>query len=284
MPELPEVETIVRVLRPKLIGRTILDVDVRWPRTVATPSVRQFKRRVRGQVITGVSRRAKYLVFQLQPTHKSHDVPYSLIIHLRMSGDLLLRESKIKPGKYDRLILTLSVQKSITGDGDNRALVFMDTRKFGRVWLTPDSEEVLGRLGPEPFGDEFTPQWLYQHLSSRHRQLKPLLLDQTFIAGLGNIYADECLHMAKLHPLALSSMLKPRHAEALHNAIRSVLEQGIRWNGASIDWAYRGGEYQNHFRVYDRTGKACPVCGRKIQKLVVGQRGTHICPNCQKLR
>jgi formamidopyrimidine-DNA glycosylase len=192
-----------------------------------------------------------------------------------MSGDLLIRESKIKPEKHDRFLLHLSNEKT---------LAFNDTRKFGRVWLTEDLESVLGKLGPEPFGEEFTPQWLYENLKARHRQLKPLLLDQTFLAGLGNIYVDECLHMAKLHPLAASDSVKRRQAEVLHGAIRAVLEEGIRRNGASIDWVYRGGEYQNYFRVYDRAGQKCPVCGRKIQRLVVGQRGTHICPNCQKLR
>jgi formamidopyrimidine-DNA glycosylase len=283
MPELPEVETIARALRPELIGKTILDVNVRWPRTVAAPSVRKFKELIKGRMITGVARRAKYLIIQLQPVQESHSVTYNLMIHLRMSGDLSIREDKIKPEKHDRLILRLSAHKN-SGDGGYSNLVFNDTRKFGRVWLTSNIDEVLGRLGPEPFGDEFTPQWLYQNLSSRHRQLKPLLLDQTFIAGLGNIYTDECLHMAKLHPLTLSNTLKPKQAAALHQAIRAVLEEGIRRNGASIDWVYRGGEYQNHFRVYDRAGQACPVCGRKIQKLVIGQRGTHICPNCQKLR
>jgi len=286
MPELPEVETIARALGPELIGKTILDANVRWARTVAVPSVRKFKELVKGQVVTGVSRRAKYLIVQLQPLPESHGVTYNLMIHLRMSGDLFIRDSKIKPGKHDHLIFTLASlhSKGKRGAVKESALVFSDTRKFGRVWLTANTEAVLGRLGPEPFGDEFTPQWLYQNLNSRHRQLKPLLLDQSFIAGLGNIYTDECLHIAKLHPLALSNTLKPKHAEALYKAIRAVLEEGIRWNGASIDWAYRGGEYQNHFRVYDRAGKACPVCGRKIQKLVIGQRGTHICPNCQKLR
>jgi len=284
MPELPEVETIVRALRSKLIGRTIRDVNVLWPRTVADPSVTKFIQEVRHQTITGITRRAKYLVFQLKSQQKSHILPYSLIIHLRMSGDLFLRDSRIKPGKHDRLIFTLSAPLNGTGEHGDGRLVFCDSRKFGRVWLLSNAEKVLGKLGPEPLGDEFTPHWLYQNLSSRQRQLKPLLLDQTFIAGLGNIYTDECLHMAKLHPLTLSHKLKPGQAGILHNAIRSVLEQAIHWNGASIDWAYRGGEYQNYFRVYDRTGMACPVCGTKIQKLVVGQRGTHICPNCQKLR
>ncbi len=125
--------------------------------------------------------------------------------------------------------------------------------------------------------------WLFENLHKKKRQLKPLLLDQTFLAGLGNIYTDECLHIAKLHPLALSNSVTQKQARALHEAIQSVLREGIRRNGASIDWVYRGGDFQNHFRVYDRDGKPCPVCGTVIQKFTVGQRGTHICPKCQVL-
>jgi formamidopyrimidine-DNA glycosylase len=275
MPELPEVETIARSLRPKLVGRIILEADLRWARTLAFPSARKFKGQIKGQVIKGVGRRAKYINIQLQD--------YNLMIHLRMSGDLLIKGSKIKPEKHDRLILALSSHLPV-GDGQGireKLLVFNDTRKFGRVWLTDTPEQVLGKLGPEPFGDEFTAKWLHENLNSRRRQLKPLLLDQTFLAGLGNIYTDEALHMAKLHPLRASDSVNAKQAEGLWNAIRDVLQEGIRTNGASIDWVYRGGEYQNHFRVYDRTGEPCPVCGTKIKKLVIGHRGTHICPKCQ---
>jgi formamidopyrimidine-DNA glycosylase len=282
MPELPEVETIARTLRPELVGRTILSADLRWPRTLATPSAKKFKERIKGQVIQNVSRRAKYLIIELANS-QIHET-YNLLIHLRMSGDLLIRGSKIKPEKHDRLILSLTPNPSPSGRGESNSLVFNDTRKFGRVWFTDNAEEVLGNLGPEPFSEEFTPRWLYENLHARHRQLKPLLLDQTFLAGLGNIYTDECLHIAKLHPLAASDSIKRKQAEVLHEAIRSVLEEGIRRNGASIDWVYRGGEYQNHFHVYDREGQPCFVCGAVIEKLVVGQRGTHICPKCQRVR
>ncbi|HEX2696987.1 MAG TPA: DNA-formamidopyrimidine glycosylase, partial [Anaerolineales bacterium] len=250
MPELPEVETIARKLRPDLIGKTILEADLRWARTLATPSAKKFKEQIRGQKIKDVSRRAKFLNLQLSNYH--------LFVHLRMSGDLSIKESKIKPEKHDRLILSLS--------GD-QSLVFNDTRKFGRVWLTDQIQDVLGDLGPEPLSKEFTAQWLYEALHSRRRQLKPLLLDQTFLAGLGNIYTDEALHTAKLHPLKLSDSVTPKQAGRLHAAIQSILEEGIRRNGASIDWAYRGGEFQNHFRVYGREGEACPVCRTKIQRL-----------------
>jgi formamidopyrimidine-DNA glycosylase len=267
MPELPEVETIARSLKPELVGKTILSADLRWTRTLAIPSPSQFKKQIAGQKILDVSRRAKYIVIRLDTC--------SFLVHLRMSGDLLIRAGKIKPEKHDRLLLHFS---------DRNYLAFNDTRKFGRVWLTDQPEKILGKLGPEPLEKSFTAQWLFQNLQARRRYLKPLLLDQTFIAGLGNIYTDECLHIAQLHPLAASNNVTKKQAEALHKAIRAVLKEGIRRNGASIDWVYRGGDYQNHFRVYDREGDPCPVCGTAIQKFTVGQRGTHICPNCQRLR
>ena len=287
MPELPEVESIARKLRPHLLGKIIKDAQVRWSRTLALPSPRKFKELIKGQEIKEVSRRAKYFILRLSD--------YSLLIHLRMSGDLSVKESKIKPEKHDRLILTLASPRLKEEESGHRAdwrsrveavraLVFNDTRKFGGVWLTRSPEEVLGKLGPEPLSRHFTPQWLHTALHDRHRQLKPLLLDQTFLAGLGNIYTDEALNLAKLNPLAVSDSVTVKQAETLHEAIRKVLKEGIRRNGASIDWVYRGGEFQNYFRVYDREGEPCLVCGTKIQRLVIGQRGTHICPKCQTIR
>ncbi len=268
MPELPEVETIARKLKPQLVGKTIQDAQLRWQRTLAFPSPRKFRGLIKGQQIQNVTRRAKYFILQLSD--------FSLLIHLRMSGDLLIKKGKIKPEKHDRLILNL-----LSAEGDLSHLVFNDTRKFGRVWLTANAEDVLGKLGPEPLSRAFTPRWLHTALHSRHRLLKPLLLDQTFLAGIGNIYADESLHLAKLHPLAASDSVTEQQAEALHRSICQVLKEGIRRNGASFDWVYRGGEY--HFRVYDRTGKPCPVCGTSIERILVGQRSTHFCPTCQRL-
>jgi formamidopyrimidine-DNA glycosylase len=265
MPELPEVESIARKLKPELVGRTILSADLRWPRTLATPSPKKFAEQIRGQKVADVGRRAKFLVFRLSSFH--------LLIHLRMSGDLHIKHSTNQPEKHDRLIIKLSGSKS---------LVFNDTRKFGRVWLVADPNEILNELGPEPLGKDFTPQWLHAALQKKRRMLKPLLLDQTFLAGLGNIYTDEALNIAKLHPLRESSSVTARQAEALHDAIRKVLNEGIRRNGASIDWVYRGGEFQNYFRAYDRAGEPCMNCGAKIKRITVGQRGTHYCPRCQR--
>jgi len=267
MPELPEVETIARKLRPELVGKHIEKAELLWPRTLATPTPAKFKKQIKGLEIVAVTRRAKYFWLQLSE--------FNLFVHLRMSGDLYIKEENEALEKHDRLVLSLS---------DHRKLVFNDTRKFGRAWLVRDPAEVIGDLGPEPLEDAFSAQMLYDRLQARHRQLKPLLLDQSFLAGLGNIYTDEALHMARLHPLALSDSLNREQAEALWEAIRAVLQEGIRRNGASIDWVYRGGEFQNYFRVYDRKGQPCPVCGTAIERLVIGQRGTHVCPNCQRKR
>src|SRR5688500_3364023 len=171
--------------------------------TCALPISKKFREQIKGQKILHVGRRAKYLDISLSE--------FNLLIHLRMSGDLFIKEGKIKPEKHDRLILKLS--------GD-RSLVLNDTRKFGRVWLTADPESVLGKLGPEPLGRDFTPQWLHTALHKKHRQLKPLLLDQTFLAGLGNIYTDEALHIAKLHPLAVSDTITVKRAGVLQDAVR----------------------------------------------------------------
>jgi len=264
MPELPEVETIARTLRPVLLGKTILSADLRWPRTLAAPSPAAFKKRLKGQRIESISRRAKFLDLQLSDWH--------LLIHLRMSGDLLVVLGGYQPAKHDRLIVQLS---------EDTSLIFSDPRKFGRVWLVDDPAEIFGDLGPEPLSEAFTPDSLYSALRLRRRQLKPLLLDQAFLAGLGNIYTDEALHLAKLHPLSPSDLVTRKQAKGLWQAIREVLEEGVRRNGASIDWVYRGGDFQNHFRVYGRTGEPCPACETMIERITVGQRGTHFCPHCQ---
>ncbi len=264
MPELPEVETIARTLRPELVGREIISAHLFWNRTLATPSPQQFDRQIAGQQILAVGRRAKYLHLQLSAGH--------LFFHLRMSGDLWIKDAALPPETHDRLRLALS---------DGRALVFNDTRKFGRIWLVDDPDQVIGRLGPEPFDPAFTAQTLYEALRQRRRQVKPLLLDQSFLAGLGNIYTDEALHLSGVHPQRVSDTISVDEAERLFRAVRTVLQLGIEHNGASIDWVYRGGNFQNHFRVYDRAGQPCPVCGTPIQRMTVSQRGTHFCPTCQ---
>ena len=270
MPELPEVETITRSLRQEkrtgfsVLGQTIEDVVILWKRTIAVPTVEEFKQRIKGQVIREVSRRGKYIVMSLSTD--------TLLFHLRMSGDLY-QKSETESGKHDRVIFIL---------GNGQRLVFEDARKFGRIWLLSDPQEELGTLGPEPLSEALTPDQFYQMLKGKKRQLKPLLMDQSFLAGLGNIYTDESLFKAKLHPLTKANDLTADQAAALLSAIRDILLEGIRRNGASIDWVYRGGDFQNHFCVYGRKGEPCSICGTPIERIVVGQRGTHFCPSCQK--
>ncbi|HOF25724.1 MAG TPA: zinc finger domain-containing protein, partial [Anaerolineaceae bacterium] len=174
--------------------------------------------------------------------------------------------------KHDRLQLNFN---------SGWKLVFNDTRKFGRAWLTEDPQKVLSGIGSEPLDPDLTPDKFHAMLQVRSRQIKPLLMDQRFLAGLGNIYTDEALFSAGIHPLRRSDTLTQPEAERLLAAIREVLQQGILAKGASIDWVYRGGDFQNHFQVYKRTGSPCPRCGTPIQRIVVGQRSTHFCPVCQ---
>jgi formamidopyrimidine-DNA glycosylase len=272
MPELPEVETVANSLIEGqgldrgILGRTIVRAHVEWPKTVAEPDAAEFVRRIQGQTVTGVGRRAKYIRIDL-----SED---TLLVHLRMSGDLLLGEQEAPLGKFSRAQIYFD---------DGVQMSFDDARKFGRLWLVDDPATIFAGLGPEPLDDSIKPAAFHAMLTSRRRLLKPLLLDQSFVAGLGNIYVDEALHASRLHPLAASDSLDRSQTDALLKAIRQVLRESIKANGASIDWAYRGGEFQNKFKVYQKTGEPCPRCGTPIERIVVGQRGTHLCPSCQKL-
>ncbi len=270
MPELPEVDTIARALRSgkgsaPLPGRRILRFTTTWPRHVDRPSITTFRRRIKGREIQSVERRAKYLVFPL-------DIG-TLLIHLRMSGDLFMRPPGSDADDYVHSIFHLD---------NGWELRFSDARKFGRIYWTQDPEDVLGDLGPEPLDDAFTIEVLKQKLLAHRRQLKPLLLDQSFLAGMGNIYVDEALYRARIHPLRQSDSLKMPEIKRLWESIRTSLIEGIRHNGASIDWVYRGGDYQNHFLVYKQEGNPCGTCGTSIQRTVVGQRGTYYCPDCQR--
>jgi formamidopyrimidine-DNA glycosylase len=267
MPELPEVETVAARLRegkPGVLGRTVASADVDWAKTIAEPSSSMFKKRIVGQKIMGIGRRAKFIQFNL-----SQD---TLLVHLRMSGDLLAGKSPEPLTSHVRFSLLFQ---------DGYRMDFTDPRKFGRAWLLGDPAVLFDELGPEPLDESLTAKEFHGMLAARKRQLKPLLLDQKFLAGLGNIYADESLNLARLHPLRSADSLTTQESGALLKAIRSVLNEGIRRNGASIDWVYRGGDFQNHFRVYQRTGEPCPRCGTPISRTTVGQRGTHFCPNCQ---
>ncbi len=272
MPELPEVEIIARSLSegmneiPGLPGQTISKAEVLWERILAQPSPKRFIKRVIGQTIKDIGRRGKFVVIKLTVD--------TVLFHLRMSGDLRLGRRDQKLGEHVRLAIYTEA---------GYQLAFNNPRKFGRVWLLENPNIIFNKLGPEPLDLMVSSEGFYKSLSHRKRFIKPLLLDQGFIAGLGNIYTDEALHLAKIHPLTRSNDLSEVQANELLGAIREVLLEGIRRNGASIDWVYQGGDFQNHFRVYQRTGEPCPVCCTPITRIVVGQRGTHICKTCQVL-
>lgn len=276
MPELPEVETIRQRLikgfekSPSILKQKISKVNLLWSGVVAEPDPQTFASFLLGQMVLAVDRRAKFLVLSLSDAY--------LVFHLRMSGDLYLEEQEksapFRDPKHDRLWLDFE---------SGWRLVFNDTRKFGRVWLVNDTSKLFSQLGLEPFDEKLTHAVFYQMLQAHSRQLKPLLIDQHFIAGIGNIYSDEALFSAQLNPKRLSDSLSPAEAEELLKAIRSVLTKAIDQKGASIDWVYRGGDFQNHFQVYQQTGNPCPNCGHPIEKTKVAQRGTHFCPNCQKM-
>jgi formamidopyrimidine-DNA glycosylase len=281
MPELPEIETFRRNLRdgttdnPSLLGKRIREARLLWDGSLAEPTPEEFRDRITGQTIHDFGRRAKYLLIQLDQD--------TLVIHLRMSGDLLVESESDPIATHHRLLLIFADHPS-TGSGGGTRLAFNDTRKFGRVWLLDDPTNLFEKLGPEPLDGSLTPEIFHARISRRNRQLKPLLLDQHFIAGLGNIYTDEALHRAGLHPQTLARSLTPAQSTVLLENIRAVLTAGIEANGASIDWVYRGGGFQNQFQVYQRKGKPCYRCGTPIERIVVGQRGTHICPQCQPAR
>jgi formamidopyrimidine-DNA glycosylase len=275
MPELPEVETVTRLIRPAVEGRLVRGVEVSWPRTVGSMEDSELEERVRGRRIARVWRRAKYIVFDLERNGRPSG---NLVVHLRMTGRLHVVDSGEETDRYERVRLLLD---------RGRALVFVDVRKFGRFLAVDDCASVLGGLGPEPLGDEFTPAWFRAALRARRRVVKPLLLDQSFLAGLGNIYVDEALHRARLHPLRRSDRLRPADVTRLHGEIRRVLADAIEREGSSFDTFYRTpegqpGSYQHQFQVYGRDGKPCRACGATLRKMVVGQRGTHVCLRCQR--
>ena len=275
MPELPEVETVVRDLkRSGLEGRRIQTVSLLWPRTAATPAPEDFKRELKGRRIRELSRRAKFIVMRLEPQGW-------LLVHLRMTGRLDLMPQETPPDPYDRVTLTLD---------DGRSLRFKDIRKFGRWYFYQKKPPQFETLGPEPLSEAFTPEILKARLLGRDRQLKPLLLDQAIVAGLGNIYVDEALWLARLHPLKRSARLHGDEVIRLHGAIVRVLKCGVKNAGTTLGTnalnyysvGKRRGRNQDELKVFRRTGAPCPECGTLIIRLVVGQRSTHICPKCQK--
>jgi len=284
VPELPEVETIARQLQGLVVGRTIRRFRSLWHRVTEPEPAALFARRLSGRRITGVRRRGKFVVLDLEGGE-------ALIVSLRMTGQLLFHSETARAHPYRRAHIDFA---------DGTSLEFADTRKFGRMAIVEagalegmaDRRRRVGEplhryLGVEPLSRRFTVRWLREFLKRRGRSaIKPLLLDQTGIAGVGNIYDIEALWRAKIHPLRLAGSLRDGEISRLREALRWVLQKGIRYGGASRrdyrDAQGAEGRMQQEFAVYDRAGEPCPRCGTEIVRTVVGGRGTFHCPRCQR--
>ncbi|MFO7530940.1 MAG: bifunctional DNA-formamidopyrimidine glycosylase/DNA-(apurinic or apyrimidinic site) lyase [Candidatus Limnocylindrales bacterium] len=292
MPELPEVETMARDLDPLLTGATITDAWWDWPRVIRHPEPEAFVAAIRGRRVERVGRRAKWLVLDL-----SGDAV--LAIQVKMTGQLFVLPEGTVHDQHVHLRLTLDPGPVAGGghEGGPRWLLLRDVRKFARVGLyrrasdgsilgATDAGELFGSFGPEPLDAAFTLRAFRQRLRTRRGRLKSTLMDQTFIAGVGNIYADEALWRSRLHPLRAVDTLSARHEGRLYQALRGVLEEAVARRGSSVDdyTAPEGdGEMQAHLDAYQRTGQPCRRCGRPIRRLVLNQRGTHFCSWCQRL-
>jgi formamidopyrimidine-DNA glycosylase len=276
MPELPEVETIRRDLLPHVVGRTVTGVRIApgASRVIRDVPVRAFARRLVGRRIDGLARRGKYLLFRLE----GKGTPVYLAVHLRMTGSILCRPPRADPADaYLRAVITLD---------DGSELRYADLRKLGQMWLVDSPEEAVGKLGPEPLDAAFTAAKLRETLSRRRAPIKTVLLDQRAVAGLGNIYTDEALFVARIHPLRLANTLSEAEVKRLHRSIRRVLNDALGNRGSSfrdyVDAAGREGTHQLRVKVFRRTGQPCYVCRTEVARIKVGGRSTHFCPCCQK--
>jgi len=269
MPELPEVETIKNELAPLVTGHRVKSVEFLWPKTLLSPTLAEFESRVKGRVITSLDRRGKYLILRL-------DSGDSIIVHLRMTGSFLVSKDSTLPDSHTRAVIHLD-------DGAN--VYFIDPRKFGKFQLVSDDDWTTGKLGPEPLSEGFTTKVLAHLLEGKKAPIKALLIDQQLIAGIGNMYADEALYEARIHPLRPSGSLSAEEIKRLHRAIRQVLRSAIASKGASISNYFRPegekGSAHQGFKVAHRRGGECPVCGGPVERIVVRQRGTYFCPACQ---
>ncbi|MCU0505605.1 MAG: bifunctional DNA-formamidopyrimidine glycosylase/DNA-(apurinic or apyrimidinic site) lyase [Chloroflexi bacterium] len=281
MPELPEVETVARDLRALVVGATIVGAACDWPRTIQTHAPDAFAAAIAGRVIEAVGRRGKRIVVELSGDR-------ALTVHLKMTGQLFVVPPEAPADAHVHLVLALD---------DGREVRFRDIRKFGRVGLYARSEvgdletedggaSPLAELGPEPLDPAFTLKAFRTRIRGRRGRLKSLLTDQAFVAGVGNIYADEALWRARLHPLRTAPTLRPDDERRLYGTVRGILEEAIERRGSSIDdyTAPEGdGSMQERLDVYQREGEPCPRCGRPIRRILLGMRATHFCSFCQRL-
>ena len=274
MPEMPEVETIVRDLQDLDVeGREIIDLDIQRNKNIHNVSAETFRQELIGNQISRLDRRGKYIIFKLADDQE-------IVLHLRMTGKLFYSENGRKMGKHDL------VRFELTG---GLQLYYNDVRRFGRFYLVDDSEEIVDKLGPEPLEDNFKLEEFQNGLKNRSRIIKSLLLDQSFVAGLGNIYVDEALWEAGIHPETKSDQIPVTKQKALYNAIKNVLKKGIDNRGTSLGDGVGNyatvdrerGTNQNFLNIYQKEGQKCKHCGTEIEKIKVAQRGTHFCPDCQ---
>jgi formamidopyrimidine-DNA glycosylase len=276
MPELPEVETVVKsISQSKIFNKKILRAIVHFEKLIAGPLSKRFHIDVEGWAFVGCRRRGKYIILSLSSGKE-------LVIHLRMTGKVLIENKNTPFHIHTRAVLQF--------ENDEREFRYVDVRKFGRFYLVEDADTFLNKLGFEPLED-FSEQEFIKRLAKSNRKIKALLLDQEFIAGVGNIYADEALYLAKIHPERKASSLSAKEAEQLLSAIREVLTLAIERGGSSLGEglgnfknAYgAAGKNQNCFQVYQRTNLPCTRCKTPIQRIVISQRSTHFCPKCQRL-
>jgi len=269
MPELPEVETVRNELTPHVIGRRITGLTFEWDGIVKKIPVEDFKRGVIGQEILTLHRRGKYLIFSLGSGNY-------MIIHLKMTGSLLVQNRDVELPRFTRAVIHLDNETDV---------VFRDPRKFGVMRLVDDPENIVGKLGPEPLKDDFTIDVFRERLVNRKAPMKALLCDQNVIAGIGSMYADEVMFDTGVYPLRLPESLSDEEKVHLYEAIRRILWAAIENKGASVNTYYRpdGSEGTAHFEfnVAHRGGQPCHICGTPIERMVVRGRGTYYCPQCQ---
>ncbi|EPZ39591.1 MULTISPECIES: DNA-formamidopyrimidine glycosylase [Anoxybacillus] len=270
MPELPEVETVRRTLLPLVVGKTIERVKVHWEKIVQHPDVETFCDRLKGQTIYDIERRGKFLIFQLD------DVV--LVSHLRMEGRYIYEKENAPFDRHTHIFFTFT---------DRTELRYRDVRKFGTMHLFNKGENVppLSNIGIEPLDEQFTVLWLTDQLQRTKRTIKAVLLDQTIVAGLGNIYVDEVLFRSSIHPERIATTLTEQEIEALHEAIVETIREAIEKGGSTVrtyvNTQGKIGTFQTQLYVYGRVNKPCRRCGEPIVKTTVANRGTHYCKHCQ---
>ena len=275
MPELPEVETVRRTLETLILGKEIEEVQVLYPKIIKKPEVyEEFADALKGQCVKEIGRRGKFLILYLDD--------YALVSHLRMEGKYALHEASEPIDKHTHVLFTFT---------DGTQLRYKDVRKFGTMHLFLKGEELnslpLEKLGPEPLSDEFTVAYLKPILQKTSRNIKAVILDQTVVVGVGNIYVDESLFRAKIHPTRPASSLTDDEISALVAEIKATLSEAVERGGSTIRSYINSqgqmGMFQLQILVYGKEGESCPRCGSTIEKGKVAGRGTHFCPSCQKL-